>query len=42
MIYVDDFSESPEDYSEPISKTDYYFKQVQKEIRELYENDRDI
>ena len=40
-MYEDELYESPEDYSEPISKTDNYFIQVQKEIRELYENDRE-
>ncbi|MCX5855775.1 MAG: hypothetical protein NTZ24_14600 [Deltaproteobacteria bacterium] len=36
----DDFTEAPEDYFEP-SKPDHYFLQAQKEIRELYEGDRE-
>jgi len=35
-----DFSEAPEDYHEP-SQPDYYFLQAQREIRELYEKDRE-
>jgi len=36
----DEFSEAPEDYYEP-SIPDYYFLQAQKEIRELYEGNRE-
>jgi hypothetical protein len=36
----DDFTEAPEDYFEP-STPDHYFLQAQKEIRELYEGDRE-
>lgn len=36
----DEFPEAPEDYFEP-STPDQYFLQAQKEIRELYESDRE-
>lgn len=40
MMDYDEFYEAPEDYFEP-SKPDHYFLQAQKEIRELYEGDRE-
>lgn len=36
----DEFSEAPEDYFEP-SAPDYYFLQAQKDIRALYEEDKE-
>ncbi len=40
MIDYDEFYEAPEDYYEP-STPDHYFLQAQKEIRDLYEEDRE-
>jgi hypothetical protein len=40
MMDYDEFYEAPEDYYEP-SVPDHYFLQAQKEIRELYEEDRE-
>ena len=40
MMDYDEFTEAPEDYFEP-STPDHYFLQAQKEIRELYEEDRE-
>lgn len=40
MMDYDDFPEAPEDFYEP-STPDNYFLQVQKEIRELYERNRE-
>ncbi len=41
MIYDDDVYEAPEDYFEAFSKTDPYFLQAQKDIIELYENNKE-
>ena len=40
ILSYDDFTEAHEDYFEP-STPDHYFLQAQKEIRELYEEDRE-
>jgi hypothetical protein len=40
-MYEDEFYESPEDYSEPISEKDSYFLQAQEDIKKLYEKDRE-
>jgi len=40
-FYDDYFIEPPEDYYEEFTKTDPYFLQAQKEIKDLYENNKE-
>lgn len=41
MMYEDEFYEPLEDYYEPTSEADSYFLQAQKDIKDLYERDRE-
>lgn len=41
MIYEDDFYEAPEDHYKDVPKADVYFLKAQKEIQELFEQDKE-
>ena len=41
MINEDGFYKSKEDYYEVVSEADSYFLQAQRDIKELYESDRE-